>query len=393
MQVLLSRLSAPPGNPPAVFSFFRKDKPEDLMAFLKEGQPEFASGPSYTLANASSESDEGGIEVQEAGGGLVPEFEEAAVLYANGKVGEAAALLNRYLLDHPDNRDPLPWYMLFDLYEASNQHEPFEDAAVDFAVKFERSPPTWAPRSQLKVASQPVPLMSFGEKFGNIDRVKLQRFMMEAREAPFVRIDVSKCPAPDEEVARDMFDCLAQIDRLGKPVELIGGPGFAVRLAAAHQGGRLGDTAWLLWLSSLRLLGKEADFEDAAVGYAVNFELSPPSYVPPLALPVRGGVTPGEVPADRVGRVFSLSGIIGPGSETQLSALARFGEGRKQIDIDLAQVTRIDFAAVGLLLETLINLAQGDRKIQFIEGNEMVNTLLKIVGASQFSAVHGRTRI
>jgi len=73
--------------------------------------------------------------------------------------------------------------------------------------------------------------------------------------------------------------------------------------------------------------------------------------------------------------------------------MARYAEGRKQIDIDLAQVTRIDFAAVGLLLENLINLVQSGRKVQFIEGNEMVNTLLKIVGASQFAPVHGRTRI
>jgi len=64
--------------------------------------------------------------------------------------------------------------------------------------------------------------MSFGEKYGNIERVKLERFMQEARQAPFVRIDVSKCPAPDAETARTLFACLAQIDRLGKPVELIG---------------------------------------------------------------------------------------------------------------------------------------------------------------------------
>lgn len=376
-----------------MFSFFRKDKPEDLMAFLKEGHQEFTSGPSYTLVNAASVSNEEGIEVQEGGGGLVPEFEEAAVLYANGKVGEAAALLNRYLLDHPENRDPLPWYMLFDLYEASNQPEPFEDAAIDFAVKFEHSPPTWAPRGQLKVASLPIPLMSFGERFGNIERVKLQRFIQETREAPFVRIEVSKCSAPDEETSKVMFDCLTQLDKMRKPVELIGGPGFAVRMGAAQQGDRLSETGWLLWLSTLRLIGKETDFEEAAVGYAVAFELSPPSYVPPLALPMRGGEVPGDARPSGSEQVFSLNGIIGPGSEIQLGQLARFAEGRKQIDINLAQVTRIDFAAVGLLLETLINLAQGDRTIQFIEGNEMVNTLLNLVGANQFSVVHGRTRV
>jgi ABC-type transporter Mla MlaB component len=376
-----------------VFSFFRKDKPEDLMAFLKDGQPVFESGPNYKLATGSGVSEEGGIEVQEAGGGLVPEFEEAAVLYANGKVGEAAALLNRYLLDHPDNRDPLPWFMLFDLYEASNQPDPFEDAAVDYAVKFEHSPPTWAPRGQLQAATQPVPLMSFGERFGNLERVKLQRFLQDAREAPFVRIEVSKCQAPDEEVAKIMFDCLNQLQSLRKPVELIGGGGFAVRMGGAHQGGRLGEAGWLLWLSVLRLLGKEVDFEDTAVGYAVEFELSPPSYSPPLALPGRGGEPREAQRQQDTERVFHLSGAIGPGSEIQMAELARFAAGRKQVEIDLSQVTRIDFSAVGLLLETLINLVQSDRKIEFSEGNEMVNTLLKIVGASQFATVRGRTRI
>ena len=374
-----------------MFSFFRKGKPEDLMAFLKEGQPEFASGPSYTLANAASESSEGGIDVQEAGGGLVPELEEAAVLYANGKVGEAAALLNRYLLDHPDNRDPLPWFMLFDLYEASNQPKPFEDAAVDFAVKFEHSPPTWAPRGQLQMAALPVPMMSYGEKFGTAERVRLQRFLQEAQEAPFVRIDISRCPAPDEEAARGMFDTLAQIDRMGKPVELTGGAGFAVRLGAAHQGERLGETGWLLWLATLRLLAKETDFDNVAVDYAVAYEVSPPSYRPPLPLPSGQGVA-ADATASDLGPAFRLSGVIGPGSEITLNELSRFAVGRKQIDIDLSQVTRIDFAAVGLLLETLIGLAQGERKIQFSEGNEMVNTLLKIVGVNQFAAVHGRTR-
>ena len=363
------------------------------MAFLKEGQQDFAPGPSYTLAHAAGEENEGGIEVQEAGGDLAPELEEAAVLYANGKGGEAASLLNRFLLDHPGNHDPLPWFMLFDLYEASNQPGPFDDAAVEFAVKFERSPPTWAPRSQLRAAAQPVPLMSFGEKFGNIDRVKLQRILQDAAEAPFVRLDVSKTPAPDEESARAIHESISQIIKLGKPVELIGGPGFAVRLSAAHQGDRLSEPGWLLWLTTLQLLGKETDFEDTAVEYAVTFEVSPPSYMPPLPLPGRGGNQPSDAVSDKSNPVFSLAGVIGPGSDIQLSELTRFAAGRKRVEINLSEVTRIDFAAVGLLLETVMNLAQGDRRIQFVEGNEMVNTLLKIVGAGQFAGIHSRTRI
>ncbi len=258
-----------------VFSFFRKNKPEDLMAFLKEGQPDASEGPAYSQVGRAAER-EHGIEVHEAGGGLEPEFEDAAVLFANGKIGETATLLNRYLLDHPDNRDPLPWYMLFDLYQASNQAAPFEDAAVDFAVKFERSPPTWCPPGENdKPANKTVPLMSYGEKYGSLERVRQPRFMQEAEVAPYVRMDLSKTAASDEETARAILNDIVRLNEMAKPVELIGAPGFAVRLNAARQVGRLGEPGWFLYMAVLQLQGKEKEFEDAAVDYAVAYEVSP----------------------------------------------------------------------------------------------------------------------
>jgi ABC-type transporter Mla MlaB component len=87
-----------------------------------------------------------------------------------------------------------------------------------------------------------------------------------------------------------------------------------------------------------------------------------------------------------------LTGLIGPGSESQFKELKKYAQGRSQVEIDLSQVTRIDFSAVGLLLETLIAISGAGGKILFKEGNELVNTLLHIIGASQFSAVLGRTR-
>ncbi len=375
-----------------MFSFFRKGKPDDLMAFLKEGQPELGPGPAYNQAKPMGEEDYG-IEVQEAVGGLAPEFEEAAVLYANGKIGETATLLNRYLLDHPDNRDPLPWYMLFDLYEASEQSNPFEDAAVDFAVKFERSPPTWSPRGAAnKVATQPAPLMSYGEKYGALERVKRPRFMEEAELAPYVRLDLSKTQSPDEDTARAILDDIVRLNDMCKPVELIGGPGFAVRLNAARQGERLTESGWFLFLAVLQLLGKEAEFEDAAVDYAVAFEVSPPSYTPPPPLPsqtVKTTVEDLPLPSN----TFVMTGMIVPGKEGQFREFKKFAQGKQQVEVDLSQVSRIDFAVVGLLLENLIELSQEDCKVLFKEGNELVNTLLQIVGAGQFASILGRTRV
>lgn len=372
-----------------MFSFFRREKPEDLMAFLKEGQPEFESGPTYNKAVSLGEG--AGIEVTEALGGLSPELEEAAVLYANGKIGEAAALLNRYLLDNPDFRDPQPWYMLFDLYEGSDQAEPFEDAAVDFAVKFERSPPTWTPRGKPRMTSAPAPTMSYGERYGSAERVRQQRFFQEAQGAPFVRLDVSRTQTPDEETAQAILSDVVRLNDMKLPIELIGGPGFAVRLNAARQGDRLTESGWFLLLAVLQILGKEDDFENVAVDYAVAHEVSPPSYVPPRPIPDRRGAN--EVVQPQSGSTFCLHGVVGPGNESQVKELSEFAIGRTQLEIDLSQVSRIDFAVIGLLLETLIEINQSGCKILFKEGNELVNTLLQIVGAGQFASILGRTRI
>lgn len=361
------------------------------MAFLKESTPEVGTGPSYSQTKRAPASLDSGIEVQEAVGGLPPELEEAAVLYANGKIGETAALLNRYLLDQPSNQDPLPWYMLFDLYEASNQAAPFEDAAVDFAIRFERSPPTWNPRGAPKPTGQPAPIMAYGEKYGTLERVKQPRFFEDARHAPYVRLDFTKTQAPDDETARALLGDIVKLNEMKRPVELLGGPGFAVRLDAARQGGRLTETGWFLLMAILQLLGKEEDFENVAVDYAVAYEVSPPSYTPPLPLPARSAAPTPESPSIP-GVTFRLSGTIGPGGESQLNALKSFAQGKSQVEVDLSQVIRIDFAVVGLLLEILIEITQAGCKVLFKEGNELVNTLLQIVGVSQFAMILGRTR-
>lgn len=376
-----------------MFSFFRKhktDKAEDLMAFLKEGQPDASQGPAYTAVPPKAHQ-ESGIEVLEALGGLAPELEEAAVLFANGKIGETAALLNRYLLDNPDSRDTLPWYMLFDLYEASNQRDPFEDAAVDFAVKFERSPPTWHPRGQGPTASHPVPLMAYSEKYGSMERVKQPKFFQDAANAPYVRLDITRLQTPDEETAQAILGEITRLHEMKKPIELIGGPGFAVRLDAARQMGQLNEPAWHFLMEVLRLLGKEEDFDNVALDYAVAFEVSPPSYRPPLPLPARaeaGKAEPPRLPDN----VFCLSGAIGPGSDAQIRELKRFAEGRQAVDVDMSDLSRIDFAVVGMLLELLIELSQNGCHVTFKNGNELINTLLQIVGVNQFAAISPRKR-
>jgi hypothetical protein len=279
----------------SLFDLFRKEKAADLMAFLKEGVPGGKEGPGARKGQEAMADVQAGIEVEEAGGGLAPEL-EAAVLYANGKIGETAALLNRYLLDNPDNRDPQPWYMLFDLYEVSGQMEPFEDAAVDFAVKFERSPPTWAPRTQSdRKDGASLPNMGFGASFGPADRERLKRFLKEAADKEAVRVEVTRTPVPDEDYTRAILDCLVKLQEKGKAIKLVGGANLIGHLEALRQEDKLTEPGWLLLLTLLQLTADEARFEDVAVDYAVRFEVSPPSYTPPK-LPQEADPPPARAP-------------------------------------------------------------------------------------------------
>ncbi|MFN3594603.1 MAG: hypothetical protein ACK4TK_07960 [Thiobacillaceae bacterium] len=374
----------------SLFNLFRKDKAEDLMAFLKQGLPGSKEGPEVRVGQESS-TVESGIEVQEAGSGLAPELEEAAVLYANGKVGEAATVLNRYLLDNPDNRDPQPWYMLFDLYEATGQLDPFEDAAVDFAVKFERSPPTWAPRTQTqRQEASAMPYMGFGASFGAADRDRLKRFMLEAASKTAVRVEVSRTPVPDEDYIRTILDCLVRLQEQGKAIKLVGGANLIGKLNALRSEDKLSEPGWLLLLTLLQLEGDETQFEDTAVDYAVRFEVSPPSYSPPKVPQESLQTAPIAEPS---GLIFPLKGVVGASGDPQLAELRRFCQDKPQVEIDLSQVTRIDFASVGLLLDTLISLHEAGHKLLFKEGNELVNVLLNMIGAGQYAVILGRTRV
>lgn len=376
----------------SLFDLFRKDKAADLMAFLKEGMPGGKEGPDVRKGKESMEDIQAGIEVEEAGGGLAPELEEAAVLYANGKLGDAAALLNRYLLDNPDNRDPQPWYMLFDLYEVSGQMEPFEDAAVDFAVRFERSPPTWAPRAQAdRKESATLPNMGFGASFGPADRERLKRFLLDVADKEAVRVEVTRTPVPDEDYTRAILDCLVKLQEKGKDIKLVGGANLIGHLDRQRQEDKLTEPGWLLLLTLLQLAGEEARFEDAAVDYAVRFEVSPPSYTPPK-IP-REGDAPSAHGLAPSGLTFPMQGVVGASGDAQIAQLRQFAEDKHQVEVDLSRVSRIEFASVGLLLDTLISLHEGGHKILFKEGNELVNVLLNLIGAGQYAMILGRTRV
>ena len=233
--------------------------------------------------------------------------------------------------------------------------------------------------------------MAYSEKYGSMERVKQPKFFQDAANAPYVRLDISKVQSPDDETAQAILGEISRLNDMKKPIELIGAPGFAVRLDAARQVGKLSGPAWHLLLEALRLMGKEEDFDNVAVDYAVAYEVSPPAYRPPLPLPKRAESSAEEAAPEQE-NTFRLTGAIGPGTDAQIRELQRFAAGRKQVEVDMSDLGRIDFAVVGMLLELLIDLSQGGCHVTFRDGNELVNTLLQIVGVNQFATIVPRRR-
>lgn len=336
----------------------------------------------------------GGIQVNEIDLALSPEVEEAVMLYAGGRVGDATAALNRFILDHPDSREIQPWHMLFDIYEATGQHQPFDDLALDFAVRFERSPPTWRFLGKRREAmpAQREPSFAFAATLTPQDKARLQHFLQEAGTVGTVAVDFSKTPVPsNESQARTILECLSRLVAMGKAVRVVGGEAFVVRLSASKADHRLGESGWLLLLMVLQLLGKAEAFETTALDFAMEFEISPPSYVTPkLAAEDHG--EEGESCLAPSGQVFPLAGVLNAGNIAVFDGLRQFAEPRRDVEIDLGRVERIDFSVVGLLMDTVMGLAEGGRGVVFRDGNEMVNLLLHMVGIGQYATIHSRSR-
>ncbi|MGE3924052.1 MAG: hypothetical protein AB7G13_14080, partial [Lautropia sp.] len=93
--------------------------------------------------------------------GLLPAFEEAAVLFANGQSNEAAMILWQSIKDNQlGSHLNQAWKMLFELYQAAGRRAEFESLAIDYASRFESSPPAWADDLAPPAAAAPAPVSS-----------------------------------------------------------------------------------------------------------------------------------------------------------------------------------------------------------------------------------------
>ena len=71
-----------------------------------------------------------------------PLIEDIAVTFANADIAGAEQMLRAALADTGRDNRAL-WSMLFDLLQVCHAREQFDDLSIDYASRFETSPPSW----------------------------------------------------------------------------------------------------------------------------------------------------------------------------------------------------------------------------------------------------------
>ncbi len=321
--------------------------------------------------------------------------EEAAILYANERVSEAIAVLLGFIKENTEVRDLHPWLLLFDLYQTQNMRTPFEELSMEFVVRFERSAPVWeGPHHSDAAAAAPKSKMSSSVKLkGHIDQgqtSEIERLQKIGSGDTGVKLDLSEASAIASEQAALLAEVLQTLRRAEKRVVVSGGPAFAEKLKALVAGEATREkNYWRLLFEVYQVCGMQNEFEDAAVDYAVTFELSPPSWevlsdAMQHAMPMEAEE---EAPAQEH---FSIVGVLATGTDYKLRDLERHADNREQVFIDMSATSRVDFVTVGAFINTLIALNQKGKQVTISGANEMVHALFDVMGVTEYATVMRR---
>jgi ABC-type transporter Mla MlaB component len=328
------------------------------------------------------------FEVAQANPGLCAVLEDAALRYASGHAEQARALLEQGVQsDHDTKLSPLAWLALFDLQQRAGDKIAFDQFAMHYVVQFERSAPAWEatekPQPGARVASGGYIGLTGKLTSGVATQLEgLKRAM--AKQLSEVRLDLMSVTGFDDEGARLLATALGDARRKKFTIQLQRAEKLKPMLEAMVKKGREGgEGAWLLSLELLQWSSAHAAFEDRAVEYAVTFELSPPSWEPPL-LPKTVDAPPA---ADAEGsptesEMLCWTGALLGSSALQLGRLNEYAQSRPVIAVDMSRIERIDFVCAGTLLNT-INRIEGQRKaVQFVGASPIIRALLLLIGIS-----------
>lgn len=396
-----------------VFSFFKKkdqadDQPKQPSIKLPAGQQPSTTEPQAapseeTIFGDSMSFAPAKIEVFEVSEGLEPIVEEAAMLFANDQMGAAVAVLTNYLASHPTQNSDEPWLMLFELYQQQSAKSAYDDLAMQFVLKFERTAPVWRTGGEPITPVSQTATQARSNYFSFVAAIeagssKIIDFAAVATKGEKIRLDFSKFDSIDAAASSALQQALQACRKAKTPVQFVAGTRLTDWLHTQIEMMRREDAEtpyWLLLLEIYQALGQQETFENLAVDYAVTYEVSPPSWETPVL--VQPG-TDDEIEEDFAldasdtapGDVCFIRGVITDQAQEQLQKLSQFADSHNTVHIDVTELDRIDFVSAGNLLNILVGFATQGKPVIFDGVNALICPLFRIMGIVDMATVNKR---
>ena len=326
---------------------------------------------------------------------LPPALAEAATMYAAGKEMEAMRRLEAAIKGGEDLGDAAlrAWGGLFDLLQVLGRRPAFEALALTFARRFEKSPPAWNEAADTEhSATETTGGRAHVSLTGMLDvRVGevLKQAMKLAATSTLVRMDLAKLEDANNDGATLLMRAIAALKKAHKEF-VFGSPDHLAQILSNKLvvGERNDEAMWLLLLELYQQAYRQDAFEEAAVNYAITFEVSPPSWV---ALPERRDVAPepASLPASRAAG-FSLHDQLLGAAAADFAPLESALAGRDEYEIDARKLVRIDQSSATSLLEVVSRLHAAGKKLRIVGLGTLVAAFLELQGFTDVAELRAK---
>lgn len=360
-----------------------------------------AAGSDPVTAMLGDQADAMAIDVNRSA--LPSVLEEAAILFSNGQPQPAALALRQALADPGlGTWQSLAWLMLLDLHQALGDRASFEALALEYAARFESSPPGWSERLEApaSAARRGAANGSAGVEFaagldGSVGAQVDSIIAASARRRETV-VDFGKVEALDIAAAEALLRLLAQFGKAPGALVVRGAEALFAAARNVIEPGRRdpSEAGWMLALQALRVLGRQQAFEDLSIEYCVTYEVSPPSWEP-----IGGAIRTGESTPQAVetspqspceADVFLLHGDVLGRMQEELPALRAYAARHGTVTVDCRGLRRMEFVAAGDLLNELVALRAAGKQVQFVEPNYLVYALMLVMGIQELAEIRRR---
>jgi anti-anti-sigma regulatory factor len=316
-------------------------------------------------------------------------LEQAAVMFANGQAEAAVKALKAAIAaGNLGDFAAQAWLMLFDLYQAQGRKEQHEELALEFVVKFERSAPAWReePKEAAKDAASSRGMGSyfaFTGELTNASTAEFEQLSKVSAKGSLLRIDFGKLKGIDAGGAEFLLEVLKSLGKANRELVLTSHTNLVNLITSHLEVGNKDNPQvfWMLLLELYQILGLQTEFDDAALNFAITYEVSPPSFE--AKAKVAKVETASPEPSASGDDAIVLAGELCGSDDDELARLAKSAALHQHVLIDMAQVKRVDFVAAGAILNIVTALAGAKKQVQFRATNELVAALFQVVGITR----------